>query len=350
MVLTLAAGASTAAAAERHFTFASDAINAPPARFRSVLSGTGAPGDWRIILDARPTLFAPVSPQAPSRPMRRVLAQLSTDPAPGRYPLLIWEEPPFKDFTLTTSFKIVSGRTEQMAGVAFRIRDENTYYYIRASALGTNLSFFKMIGGQLRDRVSARAEIPPGQWHELKIECAGNQFRAALNGRELLWITDTAGKEALTEGRIGFWTKSDAVAYFADTRLTFSAREPFAQQLVRDALRQFPRLAGLRIYAPPAEGAAPRVIASGDTNELGQAGGKAEQAALAQSTVSFGKIKGNAHVTLPLHDRNGEPIAAVRVIMDSFPGQTEQNAVVRALPIVRKMEARVLTARDLAAR
>lgn len=43
----------------------------------------------------------------------------------------------------------------------------------------------------------------------------------------------------------------------------------------------------------------------------------------------------------PLRDRNGEPIAAVRVTMTTFLGQTEQNALQRALPIVKYMQARV---------
>jgi hypothetical protein len=33
--------------------------------------------------------------------------------------------------------------------------------------------------------------------------------------------------------------------------------------------------------------------------------------------------------------------------MQSFRGQTEQNAVARALPIVKEMEARVRSAKDL---
>jgi hypothetical protein len=48
-----------------------------------------------------------------------------------------------------------------------------------------------------------------------------------------------------------------------------------------------------------------------------------------------------------LHDRNGEIAAAVRVILQSFPGQTEKNAVARAQPIVKEMENRVRTAKDL---
>jgi hypothetical protein len=42
-----------------------------------------------------------------------------------------------------------------------------------------------------------------------------------------------------------------------------------------------------------------------------------------------------------LRDRNGESIAAVRVVMKSFPGQTEDNAIVRAQPILKLMQPRV---------
>jgi DNA-binding IclR family transcriptional regulator len=52
-------------------------------------------------------------------------------------------------------------------------------------------------------------------------------------------------------------------------------------------------------------------------------------------------------VTLPVHDRNGEVIAALRVEMKSFFGQTENNALARALPIAKEMERRIVEARDL---
>jgi hypothetical protein len=50
---------------------------------------------------------------------------------------------------------------------------------------------------------------------------------------------------------------------------------------------------------------------------------------------------------MPLLDRNGDIIAAARVIMKSFPGQTEQNALVRATPIVREMQSRINSLQDL---
>jgi len=52
-------------------------------------------------------------------------------------------------------------------------------------------------------------------------------------------------------------------------------------------------------------------------------------------------------VVQPLRDRNGEPIAAVRLIMTSFPGQTQQSALQRALPIVKSIQARVRSLDEL---
>ena len=45
--------------------------------------------------------------------------------------------------------------------------------------------------------------------------------------------------------------------------------------------------------------------------------------------------------------RNGDPVAAVRVIMKPFAGQTEQSAYSRALPIIREMQGRVASLQDL---
>jgi len=47
-----------------------------------------------------------------------------------------------------------------------------------------------------------------------------------------------------------------------------------------------------------------------------------------------------------LRDRNGEAIAAARVVMETFTGQTEQNALARARPIVKEMQARVQSLKE----
>ena len=91
-----------------------------------------------------------------------------------------------------------------------------------------------------------------------------------------------------------------------------------------------------------------QVVASDDARELGRPATRVEEDVVARDVVYCGRGKEETLVTLPLHDRNGEAIAAVRVVLQPFPGQTEQAALARARPIVKEMESRVRSARDLA--
>jgi hypothetical protein len=273
-----------------------------------------------------------------------VLAQLDRDPTDERFPLLIYEQEVFEDFTLTTRFKTVSGTAEQMAGVAFRIQDETNYYVLRASSLGSTFRFYKFVNGQRSAPIGPEVAIRAGVWHELKVECQANQIKCCLNGQQMF---PTATDNSFAAGRIGFWTKSDSVSYFAGVRVTYTPRERPAQAVIRATLEKYPRLLGLRIYAVRKPGEAPSVIASSDVHDLGQPAKDAEQDVLARGTIYYGKQDKGVLVTLPLHDRNGDPMAAVRVALRSFPGQTEQNAVARAAPIVKQMESRLHSAKEL---
>ena len=120
-----------------------------------------------------------------------------------------------------------------------------------------------------------------------------------------------------TAGKIGFWTKSDAVSYFGDTTIIYTPRVPVAQTLVQSILKKQPRILGLRIYTLDDKGQ-PRIAASKDEKEIGQPGTDAEKAAITDGKVYFGRGKGTVAVTLPLRDRNGDPMAAVRVQLKSF--------------------------------
>src|SRR5678815_55071 len=141
----LVAVACTADAAEKVFEFSEMAADKAPAGFHSLLAGQGAPGEWKIVMDEVPPLLAPLTDKAPLVTRRAVLAQLNQDPADERFPMLVFDEETFSDFTLTTRFKTVRGGLERMAGIAFRVQDEKNFYVIRASALGNNVRFYKVI-------------------------------------------------------------------------------------------------------------------------------------------------------------------------------------------------------------
>ena len=344
LAFLLAAAGSSAAAAERAFDWGQFSGSQTLTGFVSTVTGEGGPGEWRVVFEETPPALAPLSPNAPKVTGKAVLAQVSENLADERFPLLIWQGDTFRDFKLTTGFKTVSGVVERMAGIAFRLQDQRNYYVVRASSLGNTFRFYKVVDGQRGPPHGVNIPIPSGTWHELSIECSGNQIRCSLNGEQVI---PTLTDNSFSEGKIAFWTKSDSVTWFGDTRITYTPREVAGQKLVRQTLERYPRLLGLAIYLRDENADRTRVIASTDEAERGKEGGKNELDVLRNGSIYYGKGKGDVTVTMPLRDRNGDLLAAVKVRMDSFPGQTEQNAVVRATTIIKYLQAYVTSAQDL---
>lgn len=354
-LLSLVLCAAPALAAERTFDFSGFQENQTPTNFLSAVTGKGAPGDWKVLMQDVPPLGLPLSPKAPIITKRAVLAQLSKDRDESRAPLFIFQGESFNDFTFTTRFKIVSGEVEQMAGIAFRIQDEKNYYYIRANAKDQNIAFFRYVEGELIGPVSQPARILTNEWHQLVVECRGNKLRALFDEREaipwtepnLIPFPDGTSKGVFSSGRVAFWTKADSVVYFAESRIEFTPREPFAQTLVRETMQRNPRLLGLKIFGVNGKDPSPRIVASTVEKDIGETGEQVEKNCIEKGGAYFGKGKQLAVVTMPLHDRNGETVGAVRVEMTTFFGQTERNGLARALPIVKSMEARITSLKDL---
>jgi hypothetical protein len=155
-------------------------------------------------------------------------------------------------------------------------------------------------------------------------------------------ITDTS----FSRGRIGFWTKSDSVSYFTDSKIVFKPREIPAQALVRRTGEKYSRLLGLKIFVSDKDGGT-KLVASKDAAEIGASGGKAEAAVISEGQTYYGKGKTSVSVTMPLRDQNGDIVAAAKLVMKTFPGQTEKNAVERAAPIVREMQAQLHSLQEL---
>ncbi|TAL02399.1 MAG: DUF1080 domain-containing protein [Verrucomicrobia bacterium] len=323
---------ATALAEERTIPFDAAQAGKIPAGFRSALFGAGQPGDWKILVDE-------------SDPTNRTVAvaQLSQDRTDERYPLLILDDAVFGDFTVTTRFKLVSGATEQMAGIAFRIQNETNFYVVRANGVDNNVRFYKVVNGERGTPIGPKFTVARGRWHELKIECKANEIHGWLDGFEAIPLL---ADSTFSSGKIGFWTKSDAVSYFGETRIVFKPRVPYAQTVVKEILAKKPKLIGLKIYALNAQGE-PGIIASKDTGEVGSVGGEYEKRVIVGGEVFCARNKGQASVVLPLRDRNGEPIAAVRVVLPIFPGATEEAVLANARPIVREMQDRLQSFEEL---
>jgi hypothetical protein len=187
-----------------------------PPDWSVAMTHAGAAPKWEIRHDA----------SAPSKP--NVLAQVSSDPSDGRFPMAIFNRARYRDGEVSVKFKAVSGRTDQAAGVVWRYRDPNNYYLVRANALENNIVLYKVENG---NRISiapkgrppktygVRHRIPARTWNILRVSFKKSRFEVYFDHRKVFEVEDSTFTDA---GKVGLWTKADSVTYFDDFQ--FSAK------------------------------------------------------------------------------------------------------------------------------
>jgi len=342
----VAGAALSAGATERAFDFSQAPLEQTPPGFRSLVAGRGKPGDWVVLLDDVPPALAPLSPRAPAVSKRAVLGQTARVALNQHFPILLSDGESYGDFKFSTRFKIVGGALEQVAGVVFHFQNETNFFAVFADAQRNQFRCYKVVNGVATKPLGPpEMKIERGVWHDLVVQCEGTRITAALDGEEAIKLIDNAS--GTQPGKLGFWTKSDAVSYFTDAKVSFTAPQAVAQTLVRSLLSEYPRLLDLAVFALRPGEKMPVVIAAKNEKEIGSPGTEVEQSVIASAKRYFGKSKKSVTVTVPLRDRNGDPMAAVRVEMGTFRGQTEDNAVIRTKPLIERMQAQVTSLEDL---
>ena len=167
--------------------------------------------------------------------------------------------------------------------------------------------------------IGVQVPIPRDAWQEVRLECAGNSIRGILNGKLLIppapggaTNNETAVNDStFPAGKVGFWTAGDTAAYFADTRIDYTARVPLIQTVIAGVMKKNTRLLGLKVYALK-NSTTPVVVADGKDKDLGSPGGKTEEDVLANGKIYYLKETRYVEVTQPLRDRNGDVIAALK--------------------------------------
>jgi len=176
------------------------------------------------------------------------------------------------------------------------------------------------------------------------VQCLGNQITCWLDGKPAM---PTLNDSSFSAGKIGFWTKSDAVSYFGDTTVDYTPIVPAAQTLVDNMMKKYPRILGLRIYTPDDKGQM-RILASKTQADIGLPGTDAEKNTFTSGTVSIGHEKGTVVVDMALNDRNGDAIAAVQVKLKSYSlAETQDMVLDRVRIIINAMQTQVLSKEDL---
>lgn len=335
-----------AGAAEVVFDFSKTPTGKTPDGFKSMLIGSGPAPTWQVMMDEAPSSFAPLTSKGNATTKAVVLAQTSTDPTDERFPIFLHEGDVFGDFTFTTKFKLVSGTKERMAGIVFRAQDQHNFYVLRASGIGNTFRFYKVVNGLRQPPIGPEIEIPTGVWQEMAVQCEANKIRCFLNGKQV--IPDLTDNSFIT-GKVGFWTKSDSVSHFTQSKVVYTPREIYAQKIINVLMERFPRTLAVKIYGPKV-GSTNVVLLASNKPVLGP---ELEE----DRTVAIRTIDANTpmlfhgkdivKVTMPVHDRNGDPMVAIRIELDPFIGQTEQTSLNRAMVYKKEVEARVRNLKEL---
>ncbi|MBK6485703.1 MAG: hypothetical protein IPF98_02290 [Gemmatimonadetes bacterium] len=138
----------------------------------------------------------------------------------GAFPLAVWR--PTADFTggtVRVRFKMLGGKTDQNAGIAFGLQRSGRYWFMRYNTKDGDMALWEFVDGErsVLAHGTTSAQLPLNVWHELTLTVSGTAVSGAVNGGALR-LDHTL--DSAVSGRIGLWTKRDAVTVFRDFRVT----------------------------------------------------------------------------------------------------------------------------------
>jgi hypothetical protein len=118
------------------------------------------------------------------------------------------------DFKSRARFKLVSGETDQTAGLVFDLRPNSKYAFVRYNTREGNVALWRYADGkrEVVARSSEKLGLSLGEWHEISVTLSGTRLVGQVN--ETLRLEHDL--ETPAAGRIGFWTKRDSVTMFKD--------------------------------------------------------------------------------------------------------------------------------------
>ncbi len=188
--------------AQKSVKFSFDNTNLSKTKIWSThITGKGNPCKWVIINDNG----------------NNVLAQTSQETEDYRFNIIINDSLKYKDMEINVRFKAEKGDNDQGGGPVWRYKDENNYYVARANPLENNFRLYKVINGRRIQLKSSKITMQKNKWYNIKIIVNGEYIKCYFNNSLEMETTDNSLKNY---GKIGLWTKSDAVTYFDDLKIS----------------------------------------------------------------------------------------------------------------------------------
>jgi hypothetical protein len=188
----------------RVWDFDTDLPGALPKDFviGSLFDGRPA-GEWKVFRTDR----AKTPPQ--------VLGQLMGKGAEHAYKVVLINGTNASDVDLQVSFLPIEGKADMGGGIIWRAADDRNYYLTRANPLEQNIRIYRVVKGVRHMLQNFDQAIDVKHWHALRVINQGCRIQVFYDEKRVFDLCD----QIFTAGRIGLWTKSDAVTYFDDLRL-----------------------------------------------------------------------------------------------------------------------------------
>jgi hypothetical protein len=118
----------------------------------------------------------------------------------------------FTNGEISMRFQLIDGNLDQCAGILFNLKPNGDYLTVRFNGKEDNLVLWTFKNGKRSFVKRGEKEVPlkMKEWYSMKIAVHGAKIEGYLNGEHLL---DYTWSEPVS-GKIGYWSKTDSVAYF----------------------------------------------------------------------------------------------------------------------------------------
>ncbi|MDR4467276.1 MAG: hypothetical protein MRJ68_03140 [Nitrospira sp.] len=195
---------SATAAEVQLWNFDQDLRGKVPPGFQIGTLFDGRPaGDWQVT----------ATDKATSPPY--VLAQLQGKGAEHAYKLVLVQGTESENVDLRVKLLPIDGKADMGGGLIWRATDDRNYYLARANPLEQNIRIYRVVKGVRHMIQNFDHIIDVRHWHQLRVRMEGCNIQVSFDERPVFNLCD----ETFRKGRIGLWTKSDAVTYFDDLKL-----------------------------------------------------------------------------------------------------------------------------------
>ena len=191
------------------FTFDNEEANKFPANWSQYYTGReGESPNWQIVDDNG----------------NKVLAQLSSDNPNYHFNDIVFNNLDLKNMELSIKIKGVEGHMDQGGGFIWRFTDADNYYVVRANPLEDNVVLYKVENGKRTDLAvvgkgrtyGVDVKALGNDWNNLRLTVEDNLFSVFLNSEQIFQVKDNTFTNT---GKIGLWTKADAVTFFDEFKV-----------------------------------------------------------------------------------------------------------------------------------